>query len=735
MQISVNPKNEAPSSNAGEDQTIDEQSLVTLSGQGIDTDGVIESYLWEQMSGTLVALESSQSNISTFISPTIVESEYITFNLIVTDNEGLSASDEVRVKVVPNNNPPVVDAGVNKSVKELSQVSLLGHVTDADGTIDDYLWSQVSGQNVVITDSNIESASFIAPDVIDEEVLIFELTATDNENATGVDRISITVIENELPVADAGVDQNITSGSLVQLDASNSTDLEGTVSFNWLQVDSTGIKVALSDVNSEKPDFTSPILLSKQTVSFELTVTDEAGLTDIDQVDIAITPTFSTAFSPSNDSKIIYVSSQSGDDATGTAINASEMESPTNPNVSILPYKTLSAAISQLRDGYPDWILLNRGDTWNNESFGIFSKSGRALSEPMVLGFYGSSGQRPLIKTGRETGLNSAGRETSNLAIIGLDFYANARDPNSADFIDSTEGSSGLRIVGSGENILIEDTVIRFFGTNLNISEYNGYHSNVSIKRCIILDSYGYKDISHSSGIYISGVDGILMEDNIFDHNGWNSQVSEATSTVFNHNVYIQWSNVAENITVKNNVSTRSSNHAIKGRPGGVYTNNLFAENPIGFEFGYNAEHPIQNGSHALVQDNVILAGKQGGGSKAIWGIEVDKNALDWGGTIELTRNIVANVAGTSESMQAIILQDGVVSNDNIIYKWAAREDMFDPSWPNPDISIDEYMSSIGEAPTLDAYLNLLRNRNLGEWDERLTSPSVNNYIRSGFNR
>src|SRR5262249_40883447 len=93
-----------------------------------------------------------------------------------------------------------------------------------------------------------------------------------------------------------------------------------------------------------------------------------------------------TVFTPSTDPKIIYVSSSTGNNAnSGLSANA--------------PVKILSNGVSLLRNGYPDWLLLKKGDTWTNEVLGVpFALNGRSSQEPMLISSYGS-GARPKIET------------------------------------------------------------------------------------------------------------------------------------------------------------------------------------------------------------------------------------------------------------------------------------------------------------------------------------------------
>lgn len=91
------------------------------------------------------------------------------------------------------------------------------------------------------------------------------------------------------PVANAGIDQNVSGNVVVMLDGSASSDADGTiVTYNWLQTG--GPVVVLSNAAAAQPTFTAPAAsATTQTLTFELTVTDNSGLqgTDLCIVTIA----------------------------------------------------------------------------------------------------------------------------------------------------------------------------------------------------------------------------------------------------------------------------------------------------------------------------------------------------------------------------------------------------------------------------------------------------------------
>lgn len=92
--------NIAPTANAGDDQTINEQTIVTLSGSGTDSDGSIASYVWTQTAGTSVTLTNANSASATFTAPDISADETLTFKLTVTDNDGATHSALIDIYVL-----------------------------------------------------------------------------------------------------------------------------------------------------------------------------------------------------------------------------------------------------------------------------------------------------------------------------------------------------------------------------------------------------------------------------------------------------------------------------------------------------------------------------------------------------------------------------------------------------------------------------------------------------------
>jgi len=68
--VNITYLNEPPQANAGADQTVDEGTVVTLDGSSsLDIDGNIESYSWDQVSGSAVTLLNASTDKPTFTAP------------------------------------------------------------------------------------------------------------------------------------------------------------------------------------------------------------------------------------------------------------------------------------------------------------------------------------------------------------------------------------------------------------------------------------------------------------------------------------------------------------------------------------------------------------------------------------------------------------------------------------------------------------------------------------------
>ncbi|MEE8361777.1 MAG: PKD domain-containing protein, partial [Gemmatimonadales bacterium] len=201
------PAGEMPVANAGADTTVydndsDGLEQVILDGiMSFDPDGTIVSYEWFEVrtEGTLPDEGTFPIGIGATVAPSFGRGSHIV-QLIVTDNDGGSASDFVVVTVnqaLADNQPPVANAGLDKTIVDLNGDTLEFVVfdgrgsTDPDGTIVSYNWTKDGNPF-----NNADRFTVQLP----LGVHAVELTVTDNQGATSSpDTVVVTVVPVDPP--------------------------------------------------------------------------------------------------------------------------------------------------------------------------------------------------------------------------------------------------------------------------------------------------------------------------------------------------------------------------------------------------------------------------------------------------------------------------------------------------------------------------------------------------------
>ena len=292
----------APIADAGSDQTVDSGATVQLRGGGSDSGGTVESYAWSRTGGTgdsRLMLTNANRATASFTADTLVPgAKDVThiFELIVTDNDGApSDPDSVEVTVTSPFAAPVAEAGPDQTVGPGSTVTLdgSGSMAERRRTIESREWTRTGGTGAAVTLSDPTAAmpTFTADTPADgaEDVThIFELIVTDDLGRKSVaDTVTITVTAPFAgPVAEAGPEQTVGSGTVVTLDGSGSTAerRRAIASFAWERTDGTGGPVTLSSTTRAQPTFTADVLTpgaEDVTHVFSLVVTDDFGAVSV----------------------------------------------------------------------------------------------------------------------------------------------------------------------------------------------------------------------------------------------------------------------------------------------------------------------------------------------------------------------------------------------------------------------------------------------------------------------
>ncbi|WP_299618029.1 Ig-like domain-containing protein [uncultured Tenacibaculum sp.] len=348
-----------------------------------------------------------------------------------------------------------------------------------------------------------------------------------------------------------------------------------------------------------------------------------------------------TKLNPENASKIIYVSSEEGDDDSAEVYVHTDGvvgADPFLPSASIKAFKTVKAALTNVTNGEAAWILLKRGNTFTET---LEPKSGASATAPFVYATYGTSKELPLILLDGKIGFRSLG-ELNHFYVIGIDFYAKKSDPNDIEFTSFKGNIPGFFIyaasAGTVNDVLVEGCAFRFTeGCNISSKELGGV-TNIRLRRNLFFDSYAAD--SHSSGIFTNQVNDITLEENIFDHNGWyqkslagNNDQNGGQATIFNHNLY--FSSVKNTVFDGNSfyrpssIGTKFTANKGEGSSTDItITNNFYYDCEIGISLGGNVRTGAYRFKNLLVNDNVFNSlGESKQTNRTLgWAIEID----DW---------------------------------------------------------------------------------------------------------
>lgn len=468
------------------------------------------------------------------------------------------------------------------------------------------------------------------------------------------------------------------------------------------------------------------------------------------------------------DARRVYVSSSRGRDAN-SGLSPSQ------------PVRTLAAGRALLRDGEGDWLLLKRGDVWE-ESLDGWALSGRSAEAPMVITGYGIGTERPVVRAPEGHAFSRDDRgpaEVSNLAIVGLRFEAH---PSGA-------GASGLWWTGGGSGLLIEDCVFSGGSNGVVIQGGERRVRDVRVRRCLVLDVGGKFGNAH--GLYAWGVDGLVVEGCVFDH-------ADPGDDPLRRHLHAGSDNTG--VVVRENIFARASGEGALLACGGVVESNVFAMCPRGVTLGGGAYDPLTHtlGVTGIVRGNVVMDGGEGivamnirtprSGRGALVegnivarasgvGIRLGGDSEEAGvgvGALEARGNVVYACAvgirlgdGVGESVRVVGNQVVAASGEGVLIEtsggeaeleanlygegmnvargeacgartWARMMGEADgvwgaPAYAEPGRSLGSMNLARGGGATSEAYLGALRARGAGEWSGDLDAPSLIEHVRAGF--
>lgn len=377
-----------------------------------------------------------------------------------------------------------------------------------------------------------------------------------------------------------------------------------------------------------------------------------------------------------------------------------------------------------------NWLLFERG--YEYEDLGrIVSRgtTGESALNPVFIGAYGT-GDDPRIDGGIQIYQN----QVQHVVIQNIDVTG----------FQALTGENLLldRLSVSGDNVAVQG-VTRFTMRDSDIVD-------VARSEPVTDHAFWAASANRISGVYVTRTDGVYLNNNLFDRNGWAAGYDPNLSaskpmppSYYNHNLYVQ-ENVTD-ITVRDNIFMRGASFGAQVRPGGVIEGNSFIDNNAALNF-------FSGGNYTLALDNLVTSA----GYKRVSDYEgaLSMGIDNQGTQTSMIGNIIAHLADPNNPAEqamktkihkALADSTGYV-NDTIVYNWSQTTGKV--SSTNIDRNIAGLSTSVLDETTIQNFTadllgkatatisdlaNYLRAQADGQLDEVVDADVINAFFRNGF--
>ncbi|WP_299268133.1 hypothetical protein [uncultured Psychrosphaera sp.] len=117
---------------------VDENTTLTAIAEDVNFTGSIVSYVWEQVSGPIIELTSTNTATTRFTAPDTTEQSSAVFSVTVTDNDGDTATDTVEIDLISSLAPSIsLSFPLNLGIYNQDSIDMFGNVEVTTGDIID----------------------------------------------------------------------------------------------------------------------------------------------------------------------------------------------------------------------------------------------------------------------------------------------------------------------------------------------------------------------------------------------------------------------------------------------------------------------------------------------------------------------------------------------------------------------------------------------------------------------
>lgn len=266
--VSVSELNAPPVADAGPDQSVLVDTLVTLDGRD-SSDANSDDQL--TFTWSLVGPDGT-SQVLTGVRPSFTAALTGTYTASLTVRDAVSSSDPDAVRVIVSavNAAPVAAISVLSSVVVGSTVQLSASGS-SDGNQDalNYKWSLLS-KPMKAAGALADSAAVLATPTVENPVFtadvagVYVVSLVVNDSKVNSEPVTVAVTASALnlpPVANAGPEQVVAVAAVVTLDGSASTDANGdTLTYQWSLTTKPALSTAtLAAATTVAPSFTADL--------------------------------------------------------------------------------------------------------------------------------------------------------------------------------------------------------------------------------------------------------------------------------------------------------------------------------------------------------------------------------------------------------------------------------------------------------------------------------------------
>jgi exo-beta-1,3-glucanase (GH17 family)/putative ubiquitin-RnfH superfamily antitoxin RatB of RatAB toxin-antitoxin module len=236
-------------------------------------------------------------NTGFFLKTKTESGNYIAFYSSEASNAAQKPKLAITTASAAVDNPPVANAGADKTATTGSVVTFDASASTDDKGIASYSWDfDVSNGITSESSSKIATKTYTSAATY---TVTLTVTDTNGQKSTDTLKVVVTNTVDNPPVANAGADKTAIVGSAVTFDASASTDDKGIASYSWDFDQSNGIT---ADATTK---IASKTYTATGTYTVTLTVTDTAGQKSTDTLKVVVgnTPS-SVSYTPTYDNRL-----------------------------------------------------------------------------------------------------------------------------------------------------------------------------------------------------------------------------------------------------------------------------------------------------------------------------------------------------------------------------------------------------------------------------------------------